>query len=173
MNGLDNFDYSQVPHGAVGYGMMGGPLGPGFAIAMIVFVIVALVVSIVVIGIPLWRLAKRFNIDNPWMAWVPILQIFATVKIAGKPWWWGFAFILALVPGIGALLVLAFMAYIWTEIAKKTGHPIWMGILTIIPVVNLVIPYIIAFGKPATPAPMTSGTPMPPMSGGMSPGTGM
>jgi len=37
------------------------------------------------------------------------------------------------------------VVYVWMGIAKARHHPAWLGILMIIPAVNLVIPGILAF----------------------------
>jgi len=134
-------------------GGIGGGAIMAFILAYIVFILLA---SIVVLGIPFWKLGKRFNITHPWMAWVPVLQGVALVKIAGKPWWWFFYFFAVIVPGIGGLAVLALMVYLWMEVAKKTGHPTWLGILMIVPLANIVMMYYVAFAKAGDPALPTS-----------------
>jgi len=88
----------------------------------------------------LQTIAKKTNTENPWLAWIPIANIFLAANIAKKPMWWA---ILCLVPivQIVAGIVLAI------GIAEARGKESWMGILMIIPGVNLVVLGYLAFSK--------------------------
>jgi len=57
------------------------------------------------------------------------------------------------------LLVLAFWAYLWIRITGKTGNNQWLGLLMIIPIVNLVFMIWLAFSE--WPIQRRSGTPGP------------
>lgn len=83
-------------------------------------------------------IAKKTNTENDWLAWIPIVNIYLMVKIAGKPGWW---FILFLIP----IVNIIFAIIVWMEIAKVRNKPEWLGILVIFPVFNLIIPGVLAF----------------------------
>lgn len=84
-------------------------------------------------------ISKRTNTKDPWMAWVPILNIYLLCKIAGKPGWWLILFIIPLVNIVISIIV-------WMRISEALKKPGWLGILTIIPLINLVIWGYLAFG---------------------------
>lgn len=90
------------------------------------------------IALCLYIIAKKTNMDNPWMAWIPIANIILACQIAGKPWWWVFLFFIPIVNIVLGIIVM------W-NICEARGKPGWLGILMIIPVANLIIPGILAF----------------------------
>jgi len=103
------------------------------------------------IAYSLFVIAKKTNTQNPWLAWIPIANIFLMLMIAKKPLWW---FLLLLIP----LVNIVVSVIIWMKIAEAVGKPDWLGILMIIPVVNVIIPGYLAFSSsasapPAPPAP--------------------
>ena len=83
-------------------------------------------------------IAKRTNTKDPWMGWVPILNIYLLCKIAGKPGWWLILFIIPLVNVVISIIV-------WMRISEALKKPGWLGILTILPLINLVIWGYLAF----------------------------
>jgi hypothetical protein len=89
-------------------------------------------------------LAKKFGVKHVWMAWVPILNLFLFVKLAGKSYWWALAF---LVPILNIVLYF----WYWSLIFKRGGRPGWWWVLMLIPVVNIIMPGILAWGKSSHP----------------------
>ena len=85
-------------------------------------------------------LADKTKTPNSWMAWVPLLNAFLMVKIAGKSYWWILLFIIPLVNIVCAVIV-------WMEIAKRRNKPSWVGVLIIVPLVNLIVPGYLAFSE--------------------------
>lgn len=90
-------------------------------------------------------IAKKQKIDNAWLAWIPIANFYLMTQIAKVPWWTFLAFILSFIPIIGSWLFLAVMTWWWWRIAEERDKPGWYGILTLIPIVNLIIIGIIAW----------------------------
>jgi len=88
----------------------------------------------------LMTIANKTYTENAWMAWIPILNIYLMVKIAEKPWWW--TLLILFVPILDIILLIL----VWMNIAEKVGKPAWMGILMILPIVNLVIIGYLAWG---------------------------
>lgn len=90
----------------------------------------------------LYRVAKKLNLDNLWMVWVPIANLFAVVKMALLPWWWGLIAIgVCLIPGLGQLIATVLGVYFFWLIAKRLNKPEWYAILLLVPIVNLFIMY--------------------------------
>ncbi|GAH59816.1 unnamed protein product, partial [marine sediment metagenome] len=102
--------------------------------------IIALIVFWIYWSFSLQTIAKKTNTKYGWIAWIPPLSIYLMCEIARKPWWWIF---LLLIP----LVFIVFWIIIWMEIAKARGKPYWIGILIIVPYLNLLIPGYLAFSK--------------------------
>lgn len=85
-------------------------------------------------------MAKKADVGNAWMAWLPIANIFILLAIAGKPAWW---FILLMIPLVNVIIGII----IWMSAAESCGKPNWLGILMIIPIINFVIMGYLAFSR--------------------------
>lgn len=120
----------QLPK-AFGVGVMGLMAG-----IWLVWLIIIVVIYLY-FAITLMLIAKKTNTENPWWAWVPILNLFLFFKIARKPLWW---IILLFIP----LVNIVMMIVTWMEIAKVRGKPDWLGILIIVPVISFFIPAYLA-----------------------------
>lgn len=107
-----------------------------------VYWIVILIIH-VYMAICLQKMAKRLNIANDWIAWIPVANLFLMIMIAGKPLWW---FLLMLIPFVNIVILII----VWMKMAARLGHPSWMGILTIIPLANLILPAYLAFAQGTT-----------------------
>ncbi len=101
----------------------------------------------VYMAICLMKIAKKTGAANAWFAWVPILNLVLMIKIAGKPMWWLALFLLMFIPFVGPVIGLIIAVLLWMEIAAAVGKEKWLGILMIVPLVNLVIPGYLAFAK--------------------------
>lgn len=99
-------------------------------------------------------LANKTNTPNAWMAWVPIINMFLLLKIAGKPGWW---FILFLVPLVNIVII----AMVWMAVATAVGKANWLGILMLVPLVNFIVLGYLAFAEtPQIPSPQNQITGM-------------
>ncbi len=107
--------------------MGGGAFSSIFGLAMYVY-----------FGYCFYMMAKKQNRENGWWGFVPILNIFLMLQIAGKDWWWIF---LLMIP----LANIVFFVLLWMAIAEKMNKPGWYGILMIVPFANLIIPGLLAF----------------------------
>lgn len=88
-------------------------------------------------------LAKKTNTPNAGLAWVPIVNIYLVLKIAGKPGWW---FILVLLP----LVNIVIFVMVWMAIATAVHKANWLGFLMLIPVVNFFVLGYLAFSETPT-----------------------
>lgn len=101
-------------------------------------------------------IAKKTNTKDPWLAWIPIANIYLLIKIAGKPGWW---LILLLIPIVNLIITII----IWIEIARRRQKPGWLGILAVIPVINLPVYGVLAFtDEPSIKAGTVSESQIPP-----------
>jgi hypothetical protein len=85
-------------------------------------------------------IAKKLDVPSPWIAWIPLVQVWTIVSSAGKPWWW---ILLLLVPILNFFIGI----YLWICITENLGKNKWLGLLMLLPVINLVFLGILAFSK--------------------------
>jgi hypothetical protein len=85
---------------------------------------------------PLVKLSHRFK-RGGWMAWVPIVQIFPLLEIAGKSPIWFLFFFFPLVN------ILAFL-FVWMAIARRLQQPHWLGYFMLVPGVNVALLWYLA-----------------------------
>ncbi len=94
---------------------------------------VGMIVIYVYFAYTTMMLAKRLNIANSWLAWIPFLNLFLMTKMAKLDWWW--------LLGLFIPFVNFFVAgYIWSEIGKQLGKEWWVGALIAIPLIGWLVP---------------------------------
>jgi hypothetical protein len=96
------------------------------------------VVFYVYFSLCLYKIAQKARFEAAWAAWVPILQVWPVLGSAGKPVWW---FIFFFVPLINIIVGV----YVWMCISENLGKSKWLGLLTLVPIANLILPGYLAF----------------------------
>ena len=86
------------------------------------------------------KIAQKTATEHGWMAWVPVLNVFLMLSIAGKPLWW---FLLLFIPLVNIIVTVI----IFMKIAEACNKPSWLGILFLLPLVNLIVLGYFAFSK--------------------------
>jgi succinate dehydrogenase hydrophobic anchor subunit len=104
---------------------------------LLIFCIIFLV-AYVYHALALQTIATKTNTENPWFAWIPIVNIILMLNIAKKPIWW---ILLFLIP----LANIVIYVLLWMGIAEARNKPNWWGILIIVPVVNIIVPGYLAW----------------------------
>jgi len=121
-------------------------LDQALGVLSLIFGALGLIVILPIIGLYVYfalalsTIAKKTNTENPWFAWIPILNVILMWKISGMRWW---TLLLILVPIVNIVIVIMY----WMKIAEKRGKPSWMGILMIVPIINFVIPGVLAWSN--------------------------
>ena len=87
-----------------------------------------------------YKIAQKAGHSSPWMAWIPIANLFQLIDIAGKQWFW---ILLLFVPFVNIIC----FAILWAEAAKRIGCSEVWGWLTILPFINFVSIGVMAFGS--------------------------
>jgi hypothetical protein len=105
--------------------------------AILAFVVV-LIAAYVYFSLALKTIAEKTHTENPWWAWIPVLQAVLMLNIARKPVWW---ILLLFVPFVN----IVFAVIVWMAIAEARNKPGWWGILVLVPVANLIIPGYLAW----------------------------
>jgi len=126
---------------------LGGAGVLGFLMMMGAAMMVVGLVLYIYFAVALMAIAKKTNTPNGWLAFIPIANIYLMTQMAGMPAWLTLAFLLPFIPFIGGLAFAVVSVYLFWKIAEKIGKPGWWSILLLIPVVNLVIIGIMAWGK--------------------------
>ena len=104
-----------------------------------------LIASIVLLGYPLYVIAQKQGHPSPWWAFVPIVQAVLFMQLGDQnPW----LLLLALIPILGALIILVLSLIAWMRIAEKQGFPGWYGLLTLVPLVGIAVPFYLALASP-------------------------
>ncbi|MBW2967277.1 hypothetical protein KY362_02210 [Candidatus Woesearchaeota archaeon] len=129
------------PYGAMAPGLMAA--GAGVAIVFILFGLALYIYA----ALALMYIAKRSKTKNGWLAFIPIANVYLMTQIGKQSGWWTVGILAGMIPFIGGLAVAALMIFLWWKIAEKVHKPGWWGILMILPVVNLVLMGIMAWGK--------------------------
>ncbi|HZR28003.1 MAG TPA: DUF5684 domain-containing protein [Terriglobales bacterium] len=104
---------------------------------MIVVLLIGLA-AYVYIALAVQTIANKTHTENPWMAWIPIINIILLLNIAKKPIWWIVLFLIPLVSLVMAIIV-------WMGVAEARGKPSWWGILLIVPLVGMIVPGYLAW----------------------------
>jgi hypothetical protein len=101
--------------------------------AYLLFIIIYLLQSFL-----LWLVAKKMRTGPAWLAWIPLANDYLISRLAGKHFgWW----LLFYVP-----IVNIYVAYIfWTAIMRRFKKPFWLGIFMLIPYLNWLMLFIIAY----------------------------
>jgi len=124
-----NYDYSDV------FSTLAG-LGAGimiFFLAIMVFMIIVM-----------WIIFNKAG-QPGWAVLIPIFNILVFLRVAGKPWWWIFAFLLPIIPFVGSLLYLVAWIFIVHGISKNFGQG--GGFTVGLILLGFIFYPILAFGK--------------------------
>ena len=96
----------------------------------------------------LMSIAKKTGTPNGWFGFIPILNVYLVTQIAGVSGWWTLSVLLPIIPFIGSLAMLGVSIYLIWLVSEKCGKPGWWSIvITFVPIVNLILMGILAWGK--------------------------
>jgi len=121
-------------------------LGALTGVMLTTYLVVALAVYIYS-AIALMVIARKTKTPNGWFAFIPILNVYLIVKMAGLNGWWTLIILAPLIPFIGSLAMTVAIIWMFWMIAEKINYPGWTSILLIIPIVNLIMLGVWAWAK--------------------------
>ncbi len=102
------------------------------------FSVIVFIAFYVYMSYSLQVIADKTNIENSWLAWIPIANLYLLCKIADKPGWWTVLFFIPLVNIVIFIIV-------GMKIAELRGKPSWVGIIWSVPIVGIIVPGYLAF----------------------------
>jgi Family of unknown function (DUF5684) len=118
-------------------------------------VLVGILLLYIAISYGIYLLAKKYEPKvHPAWSWIPVVQIYPLVRVSGQSLWWIAGILLGqFVPGIGGIIVLISLIYVYYYVAKRTGGDIGTTLLLIF-FSGIMIPYLglKAHKKSTTPA---------------------
>lgn len=117
---------------------------------LIIFVIVMLCLY-VYMGFAFMAIAKRLKLKTPGLAWIPFVGPMIIIFQSSKmPWWPWLLLIGWMIPFVGWIAEITFCVFsvIWSwKMFERLKKPGWWAIICLIPIVNLVLYGIAAWGK--------------------------
>lgn len=125
-------------------------IGVGAVGALMAFsatLLVVFLVTFVYWALATQSIAKRLKHDNPWWAWIPILNIVQITDLVKMSRWWTLIILALMVPFVGGFAVLAVLTWWWWIIAERLNYPGWYSLLLLIPIVNLIVLGMMAWSK--------------------------
>jgi hypothetical protein len=92
----------------------------------------------------LFRIAKKLRVSKPWLAWFPVLQVWAFIRAADKSFLLSLLlFVIMFVPFLNVIAAV----YVWMGITYNTGRNKWLALLILAPVVNILFVVYLAFAR--------------------------
>lgn len=94
--------------------------------------IIALAVLVLVIA-GLWKVFTKAG-EAGWKSIIPIWNIIVLLRIAGRPWWWLFLFLIPIVNFIIAIIV-------WNDLSKSFGKGVGftIGLILLYPIFIMIL----------------------------------
>lgn len=119
----------------------------GFILTIIGILILILIAFYIYTALVLSAIAKRTNTENPWLAWIPVGNLYLMTQIANVPWWTLLIVLFgSTIPYIGAVASIVVSVWWWWRIAEVRNKPGWFGLLMLVPIANLIMMGILAWG---------------------------
>lgn len=98
-------------------------------------------------AICLYLIAKKTNHGPLWFAWIPVVSLFLTCKIAEVSYFWILLSLTSVLPYVGPFGALVFSSFVWCRIAIILRQPMWIRVFAALPVFNLIVMGYLAFSK--------------------------
>lgn len=119
--------------------------------ASLFFIVLIGIIVYVYMGFAYMAIARKAKLSAPGIAWIPSIgpNIIA-FRISKMHWWPWILFAGFFIPVISVICSILFTVFtvIWHwKLFEKVGRPGWWAILWLIPIVNLVLVGIAAWGK--------------------------
>ena len=90
--------------------------------------------------ISVFVIAQKSGHEYAWLAFIPVANLWLLCDMADVGCLWA---LLMLVPGLNIL----FYAFLWMRIAENTNKPPWLGIVMVVPLLNVAVACYMAFAE--------------------------
>lgn len=126
----------------VAAGLLGAGFMALFAGVYMLFAIVFGLAGYIFSALALMKIGKEMGYENPWFAWIPILNSIMILQLGSQnPW----LLLLLLIPGIGAFIVMIISIIALANITEKRGYEKLLVLLVLIPFGMFVLLYLLAW----------------------------
>ncbi len=121
--------------------------------AVLIFGLFVFLVIYLFTAFAFMNIAKKMSMDKPWLAFIPVANLYLVSKMAKMHWWPILLMVPAFIPVLGSIFSIALSVFvtIWLwKIFVYFKKPGWWVLLQYIPVVNIAYFYMlgkIAWGK--------------------------
>jgi hypothetical protein len=122
-----------------------GGIIAGFGIVAFVFSGLFSLAMYVYTSLALSKIGEKLNYEKKWFAWVPILSSIMLLELGDQN---PMLLFLLLIPGIGGLIVMVLSIIAIMNIAEKRGFDKMLGLLTLIPIANVIVIGYVAWKEP-------------------------
>jgi len=137
---VKDYDYSELADTTTGVGIIAALFG---GVMLFVSIICSLGMYIYM-ALTLMKTAQKLKAEDAWYAWIPILNVVLLFKLGEQnPW----LILLSLIPGIGTLVVAILSIIATMKVCEKRGYDKFFGLLMLVPVANLILWGMLAWGK--------------------------
>ncbi len=124
---MNNDAASGAASGLLGLGVMG-------------MFLIGLAALYIIFSLPLYVIAQKLGSEMAWLAFIPIANLWLMCDVAGKEWWW---ILLMFIPFINIIIFIM----LWMAIAENLDQPSWLGLLLLVPIANIIMPFYLAFAS--------------------------
>ncbi len=94
------------------------------------------------------KIGKRLKVEPTWLAWIPIANAFYIPMLAGYEWYFGFLWLIGVIPVVGGLIALVINIWWYWKIAERLKKPGALSLLYLIPGIGpLILWGILAWSK--------------------------
>ena len=120
------------------------PYDPFFRIGPIIFLVI--IGFYIYVSFAIMAIAKKTKTENPWLAWIPIANVYLIIKIAKLEWWYLLVILgVSLIPIVGWLIQMGLIVWIWSIICARLKRSRWLSLLMVIPIVNFILLGVLAW----------------------------
>lgn len=117
-------------------------------LSLIVFIgFLVFLITYVIYAVSLQILCERYEIDSPWLAWVPGVNFILLLNIIDYPWWCVLLLGVIFIPIVGIYLLLLIKAFVFYRIVQELQRPQWIAWICLIPGGEIVAISCLAFDK--------------------------
>ena len=93
------------------------------------------------------KIAEKTGTENGWFAFIPVLNVILALQVAQRPTWWLVLMFIPLANVITGIIILM-------KVAARCGRPEWWGVVMgLVPFVNIILLYAMAYGQGAQTTP--------------------
>lgn len=115
-----------------------------FTSTVLVFAILLGLARYIYSALTLQKTAETLGMKDTWYAWIPILRKILLFNMGNQN---PYLLLLALIPGIGTLVIAIISIVATMNICEKRGHDKMIGLLVLIPLAGLILWGVLAWGE--------------------------